>query len=118
MEVQAQLRFARLSPRKVKLVIDLVRGKTLSEAVRQLGSLSKAPAKPVMKLLKSAAANGKANFKAEPAEWWIKTILVNQGPVLKRWQPKAMGRATPLRRPTSHIKVILSDVAPKSVSKK
>ncbi|MBU1038798.1 50S ribosomal protein L22 [Patescibacteria group bacterium] len=118
MEVQAQLKFTRLSPRKVKLVIDLVRGKTLAEAERQLNNLSKGSAKPVIKLIKSAAANGKSNLKLEPSDWWVKTIQVNQGPVLKRWQPKAMGRATPLRRPTSHIKVVLSDVAPKSASKK
>jgi len=115
MEVVAQLKFARLSPRKVKLVIDLVRGKTLSQALWQLNNLPKLAARPVAKLLQSAAANAKANFKAEPSEWWVKTIQANQGPVLKRWQPKAMGRATPLRRPTCHVRVVLSDVAPKSV---
>ncbi len=108
MDIVARLRFARLSPRKTKLVIDLVRGLPLARALAQLQILPQAPAKPVMKLLNSAAANARHNYKIM-TDLWIKQIEVGQGPVLKRWTPRAMGRATPIRRPTAHIKVVLTD---------
>ncbi|MFA4818803.1 MAG: 50S ribosomal protein L22 [Patescibacteria group bacterium] len=109
MDTSAQLRFARLSPRKTKLVIDLVRGLPLSRALEQLKVMPQLPARAVSKLLNSAAANARHNDKVTAPELWIKRIEVGQGPVLKRWLPRAMGRATPLRRPTSHIKVMLTD---------
>lgn len=112
MNVSAKLSFLRQSPRKVKLVIDMVRGTKLERALEQLAVLPQAAALPVRKLLQSAAANASNNYKLTPANLWVKTIEVGQGPVLKRWTPRAMGRATPIRRPTCHIRVVLSDETP------
>lgn len=108
MEITARLRFARLSPRKTKLVIDLVRGLPVKRALEQLAVMPQAPAKSVGKLISSAVANARHNYKVM-SDLWIKRIEVGQGPVLKRWTPRAMGRATPIRRPTAHLKVVLTD---------
>ena len=118
MDVNAKLSFLRQSPRKVKLVIDMVRGHKLSYALEQLAVLPQAAALPVRKLLQSASANATNNYKLSSANLWVKTIEVGQGPVLKRWTPRAMGRATPIRKPTCHIRVVLSDeVKTKKVSR-
>jgi large subunit ribosomal protein L22 len=112
METQAKLMYLRASPRKLKLVIDLVRGQRLTEALKQLAAMPQAAAKPVHKLLRSAAANAKNNLKFE-GTLWLTRIEVGQGPVLRRWRPAAHGAAHPIRRPTAHLRVVLSDVAPK-----
>lgn len=117
MDIKVQLKFARLSPRKTKLVADLVRGREVTQALTQLKVVSMAPAKPLAKLLASGLANAKHNYKQETTGWWIKTIEVGQGPVLRRWMPRAQGRATPIRRPTAHVKVVLTNEAPKSAKK-
>ncbi len=109
MDVTAKLSFLRSSPRKVKLVIDTVRRLPLSRALEQLNVLPQAAAKPVAKLIRSAAANATNNFKLDVKTLWVKEIMVGQGPRLKRWRPRAMGRATPIKRPTAHITVVLSD---------
>jgi large subunit ribosomal protein L22 len=111
MNVNAKLSFLRQSPRKVKLVIDMVRGHKLAQALEQLAVLPQLAAQPVRKLLQSAAANAANNYKLNRADLWVKTIEVGQGPVLKRWMPRAQGRATPIRKPSCHIKVVLSDEA-------
>lgn len=113
MDVSAKLRYTRLSPRKAKLVIDLVRGRTLTEALQQLKVMPQGAARSVAKLLASAAANASHNQKLEVAKLWVKRIEVGQGPRLKRWMPRAMGRATPVQKPTAHITVVLSDEAPR-----
>lgn len=118
MDIKVSLKFARLSPRKTKLVVDLIRGREVYDALAQLKFLRVAPAKPVAKLLESALANAKHNYKQETTGWYIKTIEVGQGPVLKRWMPRAQGRATPIRRPTAHVKVVLTNDSPKKVIKK
>jgi len=109
MDVSAQLNFLRSSPRKVKLVIDTVRRMPLQRALEQLAVLPQAAAQPVAKLIRSAAANATNNFKLDAKALWVKEITVGQGPRLKRWRPRAMGRATPILRPTAHIAVVLSD---------
>lgn len=109
MEVKAQLRFLRASPRKVKLVIDLIRGHKVQTALDQLRVLPQAAARPVMKLLNSAIANARHNNKLEAVNLWVKSVEVGQGPRLKRWTPRAMGRATPIQQPTCHIRLVLSD---------
>ncbi|MBI5465744.1 MAG: 50S ribosomal protein L22 [Candidatus Kerfeldbacteria bacterium] len=111
MNVTAKLSFLRQSPRKVKLVIDMVRGLGLGQALEQLSVLPQMAAQPVRKLLQSASANAFNNYKLKVADLWVKTIEVGQGPVLKRWTPRAMGRATPIRKPTAHLRVVLSDEA-------
>ena len=107
MEVTAKARHIRMSPRKVRLVADLVRGMDLSAAEAQLTYVRKAAARPVLKLLRSAKANAEHNFKLEPSSLFIKTITVDGGPVLHRWRARAHGRAAPIRKRTAHITVIL-----------
>lgn len=98
-----------MSARKVKLVIDLIRGKSTAEAEKILVFTNKAASTPVLKLLKSAVANAVHNHKMNPADLSISAIAVGQGPVLKRWRARAFGRAAPIRKPTCHINLTLSD---------
>ncbi len=109
-EVQAHLRFLRMSPRKVRLVADLIRGSRVERAVTTLSVLNKVAAEPILKLLKSAIANATHNFSMSVATLKVATITVDGGPSLKRWMPKAHGRATPVREPTSHITIVLSEM--------
>lgn len=109
MEVKAKARFIRMSPRKIRLVVNLVRGLDVDDAVAQLRFLNKAAARPVYKLIESARANAENNFKLNPGSLFIKTITVDGGPVLKRWMPRAFGRATPVRKRTAHITVVLDE---------
>jgi len=105
--ITAKLRHLRISPRKARLVVGLVRGLNVIEAEKQLKFLPKRAAEPVLKLLNSAVANALNNFKALKENLSIARITVDPGPTLKRWMPRAMGRATPLRKRTSHITIIL-----------
>ncbi len=98
-----------MSPRKVRLVVDLVRGLPVAEADAQLEFFRKAAALPVRKLLQSAIANATHNFQLEAGALRIKEIRVDGGPVLKRARPRAMGRSAPIRKRTSHISIILTD---------
>ncbi|MBE7525050.1 50S ribosomal protein L22 [Patescibacteria group bacterium] len=109
MEVRARLRYLRMSPRKVRLVIDMVRGMKVSAAAHQLEFLQKEAAKPVLKLLKSAVANAEHNHKLDASSLIIKAITADGGPTLYRWMPRAHGRATPLRKRTTHITLVLTD---------
>lgn len=115
MEVKAQVKYIRMSPRKVRLVVNLIRGLDIEEAAHQLRFMTKAAAKPVLKLLNSAIANAVNNFKLQKENLYIKDITVNSGPTLKRWQPRAFGRATPIRKRSSHIEIVLAE---KKVSKR
>ncbi len=123
-EVKAHTRYLRMTPRKVRLVVDLVRGMDVETALAQLQFLPKAAARPVRKLLESAIANAEHNFKLDRGNLRIKAALVNQGPTLKRWRPRAMGSAAPILKRTSHITIILEGTAaaetkaPKAKSKK
>ncbi len=108
MDVVAKLRYLRISPRKVRLVLDLVRGQDLAVAETQLQYLPKASSRPLMKLLKSAAANAEHNFKLDPKGLYIKQAFADEGPKLKRFQPHAMGRATEIRKRSSHVTVVLA----------
>jgi len=115
-EVRAQLRFLRMSPKKVRLVADLMRGRRAFKALQTLSILNKRAAKPLLKLLNSAIANAKHNFSLEEETLKIIRITVDGGPVLKRWMPRAHGRATPIRERTSHINLVLT--GEKQVEKK
>jgi large subunit ribosomal protein L22 len=106
--VTAQLRFLRMGPRKVRLVADLIRGHKVTRAIDMLSLLNKLAAKPVLKLLNSAVANAKHNYSMNVEGLRVATITVDGGPALKRWMPKAHGRATPVRERTSHIKLVLT----------
>jgi len=107
MEVKAHNRHLRMSPRKVRLVVDAVRGMAVEPALAQLAFMNRAAARPVKKLLESAIANAEHNFKLEREGLFIKTALVNQGPTLKRWRPRAMGAAAPILKRTSHVTLVL-----------
>lgn len=106
-----------MSPRKLRLVVDLVRGKKVTRAQAILGLLQKKGAHPILKLLNSAVANAKHNHNIAVEGLIIKHITVDGGPVLKRFMPKAHGRATPVRERTSHVNLILEPMAEKNVVK-
>lgn len=107
MEVKAHLRHLRIAPRKVRLVINLVRGMSVEKALDQLSVLPKRSSLPVTKLIQSAVANAKHNFNLDEKTLVVKSIIANEGPKLKRWMPKAFGRANPILKRTTHITVIL-----------
>jgi large subunit ribosomal protein L22 len=109
MEVRAKLRFVRVSPRKARLVADLIRGKGSEEAMNILTFTKKAAAKILIKLLKSAIANATQKKTIDIDRLYVKKIAVDQGPTMKRFQPRAMGRATTIRKRSSHITIILDE---------
>lgn len=107
MESQAKLRNVRLSPRKARLVVDMVRGKAIQDALNILRFSPQKTAPILTKLLKSAVANAEQKGVSDVDQLYVKTVTVDQGPVLKRFIPRAMGRASRIRKPTSHITVVL-----------
>lgn len=109
MESSAKLTFARLSPRKTRVVVDLVRGKAIQDALNTLRFLPNPSAKLLTVLLRSAVANAEQKGVSDIDKLFVKTIFVDGGAVLKRFVPRAMGRASKIRKPTSHISVTLSD---------
>jgi len=108
--VKAKLSRLRISPRKVRLVADLIRGKSVSEARHILKFTIKSAAHPLLKLLESAIANANHNFKLEETDLKINHILVNEGPTLKRFRPESRGRTAPIQKKTSHIVIALSNI--------
>jgi len=108
-ESKATLRFLLMSPRKVRLVVDMVRGTSVSSALKQLTFSSKQAARPVRKLIESAVANAVNNHGMNKESLMVSTITVDGGPTIKRSTPRAQGRATPIRKRTSHINVILTE---------
>lgn len=110
MEVKATAKYIRISPRKVRLVVGAVRGKTVAVALDQLKFVGKLAAEPVRKAIVSAVANATHNFDLAEDNLFVKEIRVDGGPVLKRWLPRAHGRATPLMKRMSHINVTLAEI--------
>lgn len=117
MKITATARFVRMSSRKVRLVCDTIRGKSAEEALTILQFTNKHASMPVAKLLKSAVANAEHNFNLDKKNLVVRTITADHGPVLKRFLPRAFGRATPLRKPSVHIQIVLEDVAPAAKKK-
>lgn len=114
MEATARARFLRMSPRKARLVADLIRGRQVDEAISLLRNVRKRAADPVSKVLKSAAANaiseaGSAKLKAE--DLTVSRIMVDGGPSYRRFRPAAMGRAHPYKHRTCHITVVVTGEA-------
>lgn len=107
--VKVQLKRLRIAPRKVRLVADSIRMKKIGDAMQILSFLPKRSSEPLQKLLHSAEANAKHNFNLDSANLFIVEIRVDEGPVLKRYSPRAMGRATLIRKKTSHVTLILNE---------
>jgi large subunit ribosomal protein L22 len=105
--LKAIAKYVRIAPRKARLVADEVRGKSYPEAVSLLRFTNKRAAKILGDVLNSAAANAEHNADADPDELRVKTVKVDEGPTIKRYRPRAMGRATMIRKRTSHITVEL-----------
>lgn len=109
MESKAKLSYARLSPQKTRLVVDMVRGKAVQDAINILKFSPQKAAAIVSTLVTSAVANAEQKGVSDLDRLFIKEIMVDQGPVLKRFLPRAQGRATKIRKPTSHILVVLAE---------
>ncbi|HEY1014139.1 MAG TPA: 50S ribosomal protein L22 [Herpetosiphonaceae bacterium] len=109
MQANAILRNFRMSPQKVRLVADLVRGKPVNEALAILRYMPHKAAAEIARTIKSAAANADHNFQMSPEDLVVKTIFVDAGPMLKRYMPRARGRGDRILKRTSHITVIVDD---------
>ncbi|MEI7741049.1 MAG: 50S ribosomal protein L22 [bacterium] len=118
MEIKAILRNYRKSARKVKPIIDLIRGRSVLDAETQLTFVKQESAPVVLKLLKSAVANAVNNNKLDPANLFVKAVMANQGPTIKRFDPRAQGRAFMLRKRTSHLEIVLGEKVPTQEIKK
>jgi large subunit ribosomal protein L22 len=109
MEAKAHLRYARISPRKVKIVCDLIRGKDAPAAAAILGATPKAASPLVLKLLKSAVANAENNHNMDPEKLYVSATYANPGPILKRAMPRARGSRFRINKRTSHITVAVAE---------
>jgi large subunit ribosomal protein L22 len=106
-EVRAVAKYVRMSPRKVKLVVDMVRGRSIDQALTLLTYSTKAAARPVAKVIKSAAANAEENYGLSSDELYIAEIYADEGPTLKRGRIGARGRFKPILKRSTHITVVL-----------
>ncbi len=113
MPVTAKLRYLRIAPRKVRLVADLIRGKTVEEAQTILSFTVKRAAPVLLKLLKSAIASARHNFQLEEGNLYISKITVDEGPKYKRWMPRAKGMASEIQKKTSHVTIVLEEIVKK-----
>ncbi len=109
MQVSATLRYARISPQKCRLIADAVRGRPVSQALQQLSFMPKKAARIVKKVLESAVANAEHNLGADIDELSVSHISVDEAPRLKRFQPRAKGRAGKIIKRNSHITVRVAD---------
>lgn len=109
MEARAVSKYLRVSAQKTRLVADMVRGKKVDEALILLRFTPKKSGRLISKVLRSAMANAENNKSGDLEKLYIKTIKVDQGPRLKRFRPRAMGRATPIIKPSSHITIVLDE---------
>ena len=110
MEARAKLSYARISSRKVKIVIDMIRNKPVGEAMGILKNTPKAASELLIKLLNSAAANAENNHNMDKINLYVAEVYANQGPTLKRVRPRAQGRAFRIRKRTSHITIVLKEL--------
>ena len=121
MEAKASLRYLRITPRKVRVVADLIRGKNVNAALAQLAYVEKRAAEPLAKLLRSAVANAEQATKDQSLDvdrLHVAEVMVDQGPSLRRYMPRAMGRAFKILKKTSHIQLTLSDAKPEKPKKR
>ncbi len=106
---KASSRFERVAPRKAREVIDLIRGKPVYEALAILQHTQRGAVEPVIKVLNSAVANAVNNFDMDEDELYVSECYVDEGSTLKRWRPRAMGRAAPIHKRTSHINIVVAE---------
>ncbi|MEA2057093.1 MAG: 50S ribosomal protein L22 [Actinomycetota bacterium] len=109
MKTHAKAQYVRQSPYKVRRVLDIVRGLPVSEARVVLVHTNRRAADPVLKCLDSAVANAEHNMALDADELFIAEAYADEGPTLKRWRPRARGRATRIRKRTSHITIVVAD---------
>ncbi|HEX7098056.1 MAG TPA: 50S ribosomal protein L22 [Acidimicrobiia bacterium] len=109
MKVRAHARYIRQSPYKVRQVLDLIRGLPVQEADQILSFTARAAAEPVRKVLRSAVANAEHNHALDADELIVAEAYADEGPTLRRWRPRARGRATRIRKRTSHITVVVAE---------
>ena len=109
MEAKAHLKFARISPRKVGIVCDLIRGKDVKTAEAILMNTPKAASELLIKLLGSAVANAENNFVMDPEKLYVSATYANGGPILKRGMPRAQGRMYRINKRTSHITICVAE---------
>lgn len=107
----ATAKYIRISPFKVRIVLDIIRGKKYNDAMAILKNTPKAASEVLYKLLKSAAANAENNFNMNVSDLYVAECFADQGPILKRVQPVSKGRAYRINKRTSHITVVLDDAA-------
>ncbi|WP_414049068.1 50S ribosomal protein L22 [Macrococcus animalis] len=117
MEAKAVARTIRIAPRKVRLVLDLIRGKEVAEAIAILKLTNKATSPVVEKLLMSALANAEHNYDMNVDTLIVKEAYANEGPTLKRFRPRAQGRASAINKRTSHITIVVGDKEAKTSNK-
>ena len=111
MEAKAHLNYVRISPRKVGIVCDLIRGKSVAQATAILMNTPKSASEPLVKLLKSACANAENNFSMDPAKLYVSEVFATPGPILKRIMPRAQGRAYRINKRTSHVTIAVAEKA-------
>ncbi len=110
MELTAKVKNLRMSARKVRLVVDLIRKMPINQALNQLRFINKKAAEPVIKLIKTALADAEHNFNLEASNLKIKEIKVDEGITMKRWMPRAFGRATQIRKRTCQVSLLLTEI--------
>ena len=109
MEAKAHLKYARISPRKVQIVLDLIRGKDVATAMAILKNTPKSASEYLTKLLRSAVANAEHNFNMDASKLYVSECFVCPGPTLKRIMPRAQGRAYRILKRTSHVTIAVSE---------
>ncbi len=110
METRAAVKFIRVSPRKIRLVMDQVRGRKVEEALNILSFAPQKGARILKKLINSAVANAEQNSDVDVDLLYVKRIYANEGPTMKRWRPRAQGRATRINKRTSHLTIIVDEM--------
>lgn len=118
MQVKAKLYYLRMSPKKLRPIADLIRGMKAEQALDSLAFVNKLAVKPIAKLLNSAISNAVNNFNLKKDNLLIKEIKVDMAGMLKRWQFRAHGRATPLRKRNSHVLIVLEEIVPSKAKAK
>lgn len=109
MEAKAHLKYARISPRKVKIVLDLIRGKDVAQTMAILKNTPKSASEYLTKLLRSAVANAENNFNMDASKLYVSECFVCPGPILKRIMPRAQGRAFRILKRTSHVTITVKE---------